>query len=177
MSVVGRARRSSAGLLALSAAAMLGGCTTTTSAPSADTSSAVSSVRSKYPEPVDLAEARAKCLTKAGWAVSVQEDASISVDLKPGTEADYRHDDDQCLKRLGIDPDASPSRTQLRQAYEASVQGAACLREGGWTISTAPTFDTFEDHYDSDPWYPWAEVPDEDFAEAARSCPTPEPTY
>lgn len=177
MNLLKLARRGSTAALGLCAAAALAGCTTAASTPSSDASSAVSGARSRYPEPIDLAKARARCLEQSGWAVTVRDDATITADLEPGTESDYRQDDANCLKSLGIDPDAPPTQAQLRRAYEVSVKGAACLRDGGWSISNAPTFDTFVDKYESDPWYPWAEVSDEDFAEATKLCPTPEPTY
>lgn len=165
----------STGALAATIVGLLAGCSA--EAPVKVTSEPTSAVKSKYPEPIDLARARADCLEKQGWAVEVDDEARITADLKPGTETDYNQDDVACLKKLGIDPDAPPTDAQYRQAYADSVKGAKCLRAGGWQISAAPTFGTFKDTYDSDPWYPWAEVPDIDAEDAAQQCPTPEPTY
>lgn len=161
----------------LGAALALSGCAANIETPGSANSTVKSAVRSKYPEPVDLARARAACLERSGWNVSVGDDAAITADLTPGTESDYRRDDDDCLKQLGIDPEAPPTSAQLRDAYDDSLKGAECLQNGGWATSPAPTFETFADTYDTAPWYPWAEVPDEDFTKAVSLCPTPEPTY
>ncbi|MFF1877166.1 hypothetical protein [Leifsonia sp. NPDC058230] len=109
--------------------------------------------------------------------MKVGGDATITAQLKPGTEVEYRKDDTECLRKLGVDPDAPPTEAQYKQAYSDSKSGAVCLREGGWHISEPPTYLTFKDTYDTDPWYPWAQVPEIDFEEAVKKCPTPEPTY
>ena len=177
MRITRPATRRGGGVIAIAivAAALLAGCSSeaTVQAQAEPTSAA----RSKYPEPIDLANARASCLEDRGWAVKVEEDAAITATLKPGTEADYHKDDTACLKKLGVDPDAPPTEAQYEQAYKDSVRGADCLRESGWSVSRSPTFETFKDTYDSNAWYTWAEVPDEDFEEAVRQCPTPDPTY
>ncbi|BDZ48104.1 hypothetical protein GCM10025867_03450 [Frondihabitans sucicola] len=139
--------------------------------------SSLSALRKKYPEQIDLARARAACLTSKGWPVSVSEDASISANLRPGTEESYDDDDRTCLKELGVDVDAPPSDALLKRAYKESKAGAECLRSAGWQISRAPTYVTFKDTYDSDAWYPWAEVPLEDSEDAITACPAPEPHY
>lgn len=136
-----------------------------------------SALKKKYPEQIDLAQARGKCLTEKGWPVTVRSDASISLNLKPGTEDAYDRDDATCLKELGVDPKAPPSEQVLRNAYSQSVSGADCLRESGWSVSKAPTFATFKDKYETDAWYPWAEVPVGDSELALKACPAPGPQY
>lgn len=140
-------------------------------------SSSVSALKQKYPEQIDLARARGKCLETKGWPVSVRDDASISIDLKAGTEAAYDRDDARCLKELGVDPDAPPSEAVFKNAYAQSVEGAACLREAGWSISPKPTYGTFKSTYETAPWYPWGEVPERESDDALQACPAPGPQY
>jgi hypothetical protein len=150
-------------------------CSSSATAPSSrETTTAL---RKKYPEPIDLARARAKCLESKGWVVSVTSDAGISANLDPGTEDSYNRDDEACLKKLGADFEGLPAESLLRTAFAKSKEGAACLRRGGWPISKDPTYETFKDTYLSDVWFPWAEVPAGEEEEALKLCPGPEPDY
>lgn len=137
----------------------------------------MSALRSKYPEPIDLASARARCLEGKGWAVTVTNEGAITADLTPGTEQEYDADDDACLRGLGADPDAPTPEHLVKEAYRQSTSGANCLRHAGWHISPAPSFETFRDSYETHVWYPWSEVPIADTEQALKRCPAPEPTY
>lgn len=155
-------------------AALLGGCS---EAPASLKNTGVSELRKKFPEQIDLAKARAECLNGFGWGVAVDDNGAIVADFERGREADYQRDDTTCLKRLGIDPDAPTPDSMIEADYPFYVKSANCLRKGGWPISATPSLQTFKDTYNTNPWFPWDEVPEADWTEAYQKCPPPEPDY
>ncbi|MFF1632489.1 hypothetical protein [Leifsonia sp. NPDC058248] len=159
-------------LLATPPVLALGACTT-----SSGEASSTSEVRQKYPTPMDLAQARAECLNDRGWGVKVNENAEIEAAYPSNRQSEYEADNRQCLVELGIDPDAPTSEAIVVDAYRIYKDGANCLSDAGWDISDSPSLQKFKDTYESDPWYPWSEVPEQDATEALKLCPGPEPTY
>jgi hypothetical protein len=143
----------------------------------ASSESPVSELREKYPRQIDLANAQADCLRKKGWSVAVDQDGSFGSNFPDDQRDDYNRDSLACQKAVGIDPDLPTPTYLVRQQYKDFLQGASCLRKLGWPISKAPTLATFEDTYESDPWIPWDEVPQDDEFKALKHCPFPEATY
>lgn len=152
---------------------LLAGCAEVTASEPTD----ISAVRKKYPQPIDLANARAECMRERGWDVSVDDDGQIHADF-PADQGDaYGNDSTDCLTSLGIDPEAPTPEKTLDSVYPTYVEGADCLRKAGWEISTTPTLATFKDTYETQPWYPWSEIPPQEWDGAKKLCPSPGPTY
>ncbi|AGW41216.1 hypothetical protein O159_11230 [Leifsonia xyli subsp. cynodontis DSM 46306] len=136
-----------------------------------------SEVRKKYPTPLDLAKARADCLNDKGWNVTVDDDAQIHASYPSAKDAGYQKDSHACLLKLGIDPDAPTPDSVVSAMYPLYEKGAACLIAHGWPISEAPSLQVFKDTYETNPWFPWGEVPTGSLADALKLCPQPKPTY
>lgn len=167
------ARRVAVSLLLAVSAATLSACANE----STSGRSGVSEVRKKYPTPMDLSKARAECLNERGWGVKVNERAEIEATYTSNRQAEYENDNTACLLKLGIDPDAPTPAAVVEEAYGIYLDGAKCLTSAGWTISKPPSLQTFKDTYETSPWYPWAEIPEQEAAEALSQCPGPLPTY
>lgn len=126
---------------------------------------------------MDLSEARADCLNDRGWGVKVNERAEIEATYTSNRQAEYENDNKACLLELGIDPDAPTPATVVEDAYKLYLEGAKCLTSAGWAVTEPPSLQTFKDTYETSPWYPWSEVPEQEMAEALSQCPGPVPTY
>jgi hypothetical protein len=131
----------------------------------------------KYPTQYDLASARADCLNEKGWDVELSENGEISISLPEAQTRLYREDDTQCLKDVGIDENRSLTEKEWDDTYDAYLAGAECLIEAGWPITSPPSVEVFRGTYDTDPWLPWVEVPEDQMATAFRKCPMPDPIY
>jgi hypothetical protein len=140
-------------------------------------SSPVSELRQKFPTQLDLANARVRCLNERGWGAKVNDEAQIEATYPSNRQAEYERDNHDCLVKLGADPNAPTPQRLVEKSYPQYKKGAECLREAGWEISEAPSLQQFKETYESAPWFPWAEVPTADMADALTKCPAPEPTY
>ncbi len=109
--------------------------------------------------------------------MTLSSDGAIVIDLANGQEAEYARADLECLKEIGIDPDAPTPEWVIEEAFAYHRAGAQCLRKLGFTIGAAPSYQTFKDTYETHAWWPWDEVPELDQPVAEKKCPTPPPTY
>jgi hypothetical protein len=137
----------------------------------------MSELRKKYPKPVDLAKARAKCLVSKGWSATVSADGSLESNFPSSQGDDFDRDDIACQREVGIDPEAPTPQEVVKRDYKLYVEAARCLRNHGWPIGDPPTLQTFLDTYETDPWMPWDSVPGTDADRAEVACPFPEPSY
>jgi hypothetical protein len=116
-------------------------------------------------------------LNHRGWGVEVDDNSQIVATYPSTQQAEYERDSRECLVELGVDPDAPTPENLVESAYPQYKAGAACLRSSGWSISKAPSLQRFKETYETEPWFPWAEIPIEDLTMALEQCPAPEPTY
>lgn len=131
-----------------------------------------------YPEPIDLANARAECLISKGWASEVEpENASIATLVPPGMEQDFAQDDADCLEAVGLDVGRDLTVDEFSTLYDQYTDLANCLEGLGYPASAIPSEQSFTDSYFVDPWVPWLVVPDEFLSDAIESCPLPPPVY
>lgn len=162
-----RARRGMRGgataLLVLAAGLLLTACSTPV--PSYD-SEVLDGLRT---DPDDMA-AIATCLDQRGWDASLVEGA-IEIDVPTAQQEQYEKDSADCLREVGIDPDAPLTEEQFRAVYDWSLVVARCLEGAGFAVPDAPSFEVFRSTYDSDPWIPWSLVEGPDLGRAGNACP------
>ena len=142
-----------------------------------DPASSTSELRKRFPTPLDLANARADCLNERGWGATVTDRGEIAARYPSNKQSEYEMDNLECLRSLGVDPDAPTPEAVVESSYLIYKAGAACLEAAGWPVSPVPSLQTFKDTYETNPWFPWTEVPVDSMAEALEKCPGPEPMY
>jgi hypothetical protein len=106
------------------------------------------------------AHAVALCLSENGYPdAQVQEDGSLSYDLRKEQSGDYNDALNQCMDAECPECSESPSTEALTKLYRLNVEAKKCLEGEGLTISEPPSEQKFIDDYGTDAtWLPWAEV-------------------
>jgi hypothetical protein len=112
----------------------------------------------------------ATCLEQRGWDASLIEGA-IEIDVPTAQQEQYEKDSTDCLREVGIDPDAPLTEEQYRAVYDWSLEVARCLEGAGFAVPVAPSYEVFRSTYDSDPWIPWSLVEGSDLGRAGAACP------
>lgn len=120
------------------------------------------------------------CFQERGFQAEVYEEIGIRMDLGDQPEAAQRAED-ECWDEIDARyPD--PPRLSDREAYDALLEAAECLRAKGIAISDPPTFEAWVDsripsaseELVNPPWHPHSEIPvSADFWALHRKCPQP----
>ena len=108
----------------------------------------------------------AQCMNQKGWEnVHVVNAGTPNVGLMlnapEGQESVYNADTRQCSIEAGPEPQAPVVTREFAQhEYEVAVQMAECLRQHGFTISEAPSAETYIDDVlnSRPPWIPVSEL-------------------
>lgn len=112
------------------------------------------------------------CVKKAGWDVTFDKATGAILSSEPDAQQNALDAAfDKCSDKLGLTFNTPPNEEQLKVVYRWSKRIAACLKRNGWPTSTAPSFTTFSDTYDTDPWIPWISVPPGQMSAATKDCP------
>ena len=131
-----------------------------------------------YPDPIDLANARAACLVAKGWGSEVdEENGSIHTLVPTGMDEDFQQDDFDCLQEVGLEVGRDLTDDEYATLYRQYSELAACLERVGFPPSELPSGQAFRDSYMSDPWVPWLVVPPEQMSATIEKCPLPPPVY
>jgi hypothetical protein len=152
-------------LLVVMLAGSLSACQST---PAAEDSSVLNSMRSTK----DQQRQVYACLKDAGWDVTFDEDSGAIISDAPDAQDDaFGAALDKCNNKLGLTFNTPPNEEQLRAVYRWYKEVASCLKRNNWQTPTPPSFATFSDTYDSDPWIPWIAVPGSEMSSVAQKCP------
>lgn len=114
--------------------------------------------------------AMATCLQARGWDATLVHGA-IEIDVPSDQKRQYEDDSAECLREVGIDPDAPLTEEQYRAVYDWSREVARCLEGAGFAVPEAPSYEVFRSTYDSNPWIPWSLVDGPDLGRAGAACP------
>ena len=126
------------------------------------------SMRSSFEQQRALAD----CLAEDGWKVTFDESTgAVVAEVSSAQEDTYDAALEACSKRIGVSFDGELTEEQMETVYEWYKAIAVCLDEHGWPVPDQPTFSTFSDTYDTNPWIPWVEVPSSEMPDATRKCP------
>lgn len=112
----------------------------------------------------------AACLRDRGWSAEL-ENGAITVDVPQAQKTAYEADNLECLREIGIDPDAPLSESDYESIYAWHVDIAECLEGAGLPTPDVPSYEVFRSTYDSAPWIPWSEIQGPDYDRAADACP------
>lgn len=131
-----------------------------------------------YPEPIDLANARAACLVAKGWGAEVDaENASIHTLVPTGLDEAFQQDDFDCLQEIGVEVGRDLTDEEYATLYRQYSELATCLEDLGYPRAQSPSEQSFRDSYMSDPWVPWLVVPPEQMSVVTEECTLPPPVY
>lgn len=121
------------------------------------------------------------CFQERGFQAELYEEIGIMMDLGDQPEAAQRAEN-ECWDEIDARyPD--PPRLSDREAYDALLEAAECLRAEGIAVSDPPTFEAWadsrnapvsEDGLGQPQWHPHSEIPvSADFWALHRRCPQP----
>ena len=120
----------------------------------------------------DQQRAVADCMREKGWQVEFDErTGAIITQVTDAQNSVYEADTAECDKAAGIDFSEPLDDEDLRLIYDWYSGIANCLESGGWDVPRRPSFETFADSYDDDPWIPWIDVPGPESADSREHCP------
>jgi hypothetical protein len=153
-------------IVAIAATLGVAGCSSSTTEPDTSTTTA--------PSAADRPEMLAQCLRDAGYPdVVIQEDGGVGVGLPEEQAPLFAAASEECNETLGFN-DAALTDEEMSDLYDASVDGATCLEDEGFSISKAPSRETFSESSSETQWFPWGEVPREQLGSALEACPQPQ---
>lgn len=128
----------------------------------------------------------AQCLRDKGWPVEFNpRDRSTSVDYPAAQEEAYLADRAECDAQFSDrleEPLTSPEDPRWQEQYEFHLNSAECLRQEGYSIPEAPSFEVYVEQYlagAENAWLPYGFVPAMDEAALLalqEKCP-PTPSY
>lgn len=121
----------------------------------------------------DRQQQLAQCLRDSGYPdVEIQPDGGIGIGLPKEQTAPFAEASEACSEQLGFN-NLEVTDDDLDAMYAAGVEGAKCLKDEGFSVSDAPSLETYKDSDSEDRWNPWFEVPTEQAASALEACPQP----
>lgn len=120
----------------------------------------------------DQQRAVADCMREKGWQVEFDErTGAIITQVTDAQNSVYEADTAECDAAAGIDFSQPPNDEELTLIYDWYSRIATCLEGGGWEVPPRPSFETFADTYETDPWIPWIEIPGPESADSRKHCP------
>lgn len=130
----------------------------------------------------DFLDASVACMRERGWDIEVREDDSW---YAPGVSEEqydaYVADTNECQEQNEtIEQPEDVSAERWKNGYDAVVESAECLRDQGYDIPKAPSFQAWKDSFfaggGANQWLPWGFVPvpsmsADEFTSLEKVCP------
>lgn len=122
-------------------------------------------------------EAVVECLQQEGWPAEVSDDSGgfEIATVNAQNLAAYKGAEQRCFDKIGM-PEPGPGLDDLEFAsrfYDAFLESRECLLGLGFDVTPPPTREAFLELWATEPWTPYADVPDARWGEAISQCPQP----
>jgi len=130
----------------------------------------------------EMLDASVACMRERGWDIEVREDESW---YAPGVSEEqydaYVADTNECREaNETIEQPEDVSAERWKNGYDAVLASAECLRDQGYDIPKAPSFQAWKDTFfvgdGANQWLPWSFVPvpsmsADEFTSLEENCP------
>lgn len=120
-------------------------------------------------------QAEAKCLSDAGWQITVEGDG-FKADVPPELQEEYTRQSEQCMEEVRASlPPPTINSNDFRRLYEHFVRLEQCLEEHGYPPATMrPSEQDFIDEairLNGATWNPYDAVVGPPSQELIKACP------